>query len=113
MTYPFSTRNQVTQLEVIDFVPKRAMVIFAHPDDAEIGAGATVALWAAHGCEITYVQCTTGSSGSNDTEMTSEKIIGIRATEQRIAADAIGANDIVVLDHQMENSKQAGFFWAR
>jgi LmbE family N-acetylglucosaminyl deacetylase len=99
MTYPFSTRNQVTQLEVIDFVPKRAMVIFAHPDDAEIGAGATVALWAAHGCEITYVQCTTGSSGSNDTEMTSEKIIGIRATEQRIAADAIGANDIVVLDH--------------
>lgn len=99
MTYPFSTRNQVTKLEVIDFVPKRAMVIFAHPDDAEIGAGATIALWAAKGCDITYVQCTTGGSGSNDTGMTSEKIIDIRATEQRAAADTIGATDIVILDH--------------
>jgi len=43
MTYPFSTPNQVTKYEVIDEVPPRAMVIFAHPDDAEIGAGATAA----------------------------------------------------------------------
>ncbi len=99
MIYPFSTPNQVTKYEVIDEVPKRAMVIFAHPDDAEIGAGATAALWAAQGCEITYVQCTTGSSGSNDTEMTSERIVSIRAAEQRAAADAIGVGDIVVLDH--------------
>jgi LmbE family N-acetylglucosaminyl deacetylase len=69
MTYPFSTHNNVTKFEVIDYVPERAMVIFAHPDDAEIGAGATTALWASQGCEVTYIQCTTGSSGSNDTEM--------------------------------------------
>ena len=99
MTYPFSTPNKVTKYEVFDEVPERAMVIFAHPDDAEIGAGATAALWASKGCEITYVQCTTGSSGSNDTEMTSERIVGIRAAEQRAAADAIGVGDIVVLDH--------------
>ena len=66
MTYPFSTPNRVTKYEVIEEVPRRTMVIFAHPDDAEIGAGATAALWAANGTEITYVQCTTGSSGSND-----------------------------------------------
>ncbi len=99
MTYPFSTPNQVTKYEVIEEVPKRAMVIFAHPDDAEIGAGATAAYWASKGAEITYVQCTTGSSGSNDTEMTSERIVAIRAAEQRAAADAIGVGDIVVLDH--------------
>ena len=99
MTYPFSTPGRVTKYEVIEEIPERAMVIFAHPDDAEIGAGATVALWAAHGTEITYVQCTTGSSGSNDLAMTSERIVAIRAAEQRAAADAIGAGDIVVLDH--------------
>jgi LmbE family N-acetylglucosaminyl deacetylase len=99
MTYPFSKPNQMAKFEVIDEVPERAMVIFAHPDDAEIGAGATAALWASQGCEITFVQCTTGSSGSNDTDMTSERIVEIRAAEQRAAADATGVGDIVVLDH--------------
>jgi LmbE family N-acetylglucosaminyl deacetylase len=99
MTYPFSTPNPVTKYDEITYVPKRAMVIFAHPDDAEIGAGATAALWAAQGTEITYVQCTTGSSGSNDTAMTSERIVEIRTAEQRAAADAIGVGDIVFLDH--------------
>ena len=26
-------------------IPKSAMVVFAHPDDAEIGSGATAAKW--------------------------------------------------------------------
>ncbi|MDA1278923.1 MAG: PIG-L family deacetylase [Chloroflexi bacterium] len=99
MTYPFSTPTTVTKYEQITETPERAMVIFAHPDDAEIGAGATAALWASRGCEITYVQCTTGSSGSNDIEMTSERIVAIRAAEQRAAADAIGVSDIVILNH--------------
>ena len=99
MTYPFSTPNRVTKYEVIEEAPERAMVIFAHPDDAEIGAGATTALWASGGTKITYVQCTTGSSGSNDLTMTSDRIVEIRTDEQRAAADAIGVGDIVLLEH--------------
>lgn len=87
------------ELELVTDVPERAMVIFAHPDDAEIGAGATAAKWAAAGCELTYVQCTTGSSGSNDTTMTSAAIVPIRAAEQKAAADTIGVKNIEVLDH--------------
>ncbi|MDA1297028.1 MAG: PIG-L family deacetylase [Chloroflexi bacterium] len=87
-------------LELITEAPERAMVIFAHPDDAEIGAGATVAKWARAGCEITYVQCTTGSSGSNDRSMTTAAIVPIRAAEQKAAADTIGVKSIEVLDHQ-------------
>ncbi|HWN90574.1 MAG TPA: PIG-L family deacetylase, partial [Verrucomicrobiae bacterium] len=34
------------------------MVIFAHPDDAEIGSGGVIAKWVAAGCEVTYVLCT-------------------------------------------------------
>ncbi len=87
------------KLELITETPERAMVVFAHPDDAEIGTGATVAKWAAAGCVVTYVQCTSGSSGSNDRSMTSEAIVPIRAAEQRAAADALGVKTVEVLDH--------------
>ena len=99
MTRKFSTANQIPKYDVIRDIPKRAMVIFAHPDDAEIGAGATTARWSSEGCEITYVQCTTGSSGSNDTKMTSNRVVSIRSTEQRAAADIIGVGEIIVLNH--------------
>lgn len=86
-------------LEVITEPPERAMVIFAHPDDAEIGSGATAAKWAKAGTEVVYVQCTSGSSGSNDRSMSSEAIVPIRAAEQKAAADTIGVKAIEVLDH--------------
>ena len=78
-------------------IPRTAMVIFAHPDDAEIGTGATVAKWVSKGTKVVYVLATTGSSGSNDTSMTSEKIVDIRSNEQIEAANAIGVEDIVSL----------------
>lgn len=103
MTYrysdPFTMPRSAGALEVVNEVPERAMVVFAHPDDAEIGAGATAAKWARKGCEITYVQCTTGSSGSNDRSMTSDRIVKIRSAEQKAAADSIGVKNVEVLDH--------------
>ena len=45
------------------------------------------------------MQCTSGSSGSNDPAMTSSEIVPIRAAEQRAAADVIGVKNLVVLDH--------------
>ena len=87
------------QLERFDEIPERAMVVCAHPDDAEIGAGGTTSLWAANGCEISYVVCTTGSSGSNDESMTSDRIVEIRRKEQEEAAKVIGVKNLTMLDH--------------
>ena len=92
------------QLEQFDEIPERAMVVCAHPDDAEIGAGGTTSLWAANGCEISYVVCTTGSSGINDAfrgdeEITSERIVEIRRQEQEEAAAVIGVKNLTMLDH--------------
>ena len=92
------------QLEQFDEIPERAMVVCAHPDDAEIGAGGTTSLWAANGCEISYVVCTTGSSGINDAfrgdeEITSERIVEIRRREQEDAAAVIGVKNLMMLDH--------------
>ncbi len=91
--------EQPRSIEVFDDVPERAMVVFAHPDDAELGAGGTSASWSRAGCEISYVQCTSGSSGSNDLSKASEEIVPIRAAEQRAAAEVIGVKNLVVLDH--------------
>ncbi|PYN40380.1 MAG: hypothetical protein DMD95_21935, partial [Candidatus Rokuibacteriota bacterium] len=54
------------KLEIVTDIPDKAMVIFAHPDDAEIGSGGVVAKWAAAGCEVTYVLCTNGAAGTAD-----------------------------------------------
>ena len=93
------TEGPVAQLEQFDEIPERAMVVCAHPDDAEIGAGGTASLWAANGCEISYVVCTTGSSGSNDEGMTSERIVEIRRQEQAAAAAVIGVSSLVMLPY--------------
>ena len=102
-------KGQAVALEHFTEIPERAMVVCAHPDDAEIGAGGTTAYWARNGCEISYVVCTTGSSGSNDESMTSDKIVGIRRDEQAAAADVIGVTNLVMLpypDGMLETNRE-------
>ena len=74
-----------------------AMVIYAHPDDAEFGSSGTVAKWIREGVEVTYVMVTNGASGSSDPEMTRERLTEIRAKEQRDAAEILGVKNVVFL----------------
>ena len=87
------------KLTVVTDVPDRAMVIFAHPDDAEIGSGGVIARWASAGCEVTYVLCTNGSAGTADRSLTPEELVDRRAAEQRAAADFMGVKNLVMLPH--------------
>ncbi len=80
-------------------VPKSAMVIEAHPDDAEFTKAGTVALWARAGCCIVYVLCTDGNAGSHEPGMTRERLAEIRRAEQRAACTALGVTDVVFLGH--------------
>lgn len=41
----------------------RALLVHAHPDDETINNGSTMALYAAHGAQITLVTCTRGEEG--------------------------------------------------
>jgi hypothetical protein len=45
---------------------KRVLGVFAHPDDADFGAGGTVARWVADGIEVGYVIATRGDAGGFD-----------------------------------------------
>jgi len=70
--------------------PGRALAIAAHPDDVEFGAGATLAKWAAHGCEIMHVVCTDGSKGSWDPAEDTAALVVTRQEEQRAASRVLG-----------------------
>jgi LmbE family N-acetylglucosaminyl deacetylase len=88
-----------SRLAVITEVPERAMVVFAHPDDAEIGAGGVIARWVAAGCEVTYVLCTNGGAGTADRTLTAEQLADKRAAEQRAAAGFMGVKHVVMLGY--------------
>ena len=44
-------------------VPRRLLLVHAHPDDETIGTGATMAKYAAEGAAVTLVTCTLGEEG--------------------------------------------------
>lgn len=79
--------------------PKRALVVSAHPDDSEFGAAGTAHLWTKEGWEFYYLVCTDGSKGSEDPNMTSEKLIPMRRDEQRAAAKVVGVKEVFFLDN--------------
>lgn len=77
---------------------ERAMVIFAHPDDAEFGAAGTVARLTSEGKEVVYTVTTDGSKGSADPTVTPEALIALRQREQRRAGEILGVADVCFLN---------------
>ncbi len=77
-------------------VPARALAVGAHPDDVEFGCGATLAKWAAAGCEVHHLVCTDGSKGSWDPDEDTAALVERRQEEQRAASRALGGAGRVV-----------------
>ena len=71
--------------------PASALVIAAHPDDAEFDCGATLAKWAAAGTVVHHFICTDGSKGTWDPDCDQAALVSTRQSEQRAAAAALGA----------------------
>jgi LmbE family N-acetylglucosaminyl deacetylase len=87
---------------------ERVMVITAHPDDSEFGAGGTVAKFVKEGREVTYCIVTNGNKGSSDRTMTPERLAVIRAEEQRNAARVLGVERVSFLgypDGEVEDTR--------
>lgn len=71
-------------------VPAVALAVYAHPDDADVACGGTLARWAAHGCEVHLVVCTDGGRGTTDPEVRPEELAVRRAAELARAASIVG-----------------------
>jgi LmbE family N-acetylglucosaminyl deacetylase len=77
---------------------KRILLATAHPDDADIMAGGTVARWVDEGHEVNAVIFTRGDKGHDDPTMTSEAVAELREAEQRAAATILGISRLTFLD---------------
>jgi len=76
---------------------RRALVIGAHPDDNEFGAGGTIARLASQGWDVTFIIATNGNKGSHDPGMSSYRLSEIREQEQVAAAKALGVRRVIFL----------------
>ena len=79
--------------------PAKAMVIMAHPDDADFTSAGTVAKWCAEGWEVIYVLVTGGDKGTHDETMHPEKLAAIREQEQREACKVLGVKELICLGY--------------
>jgi LmbE family N-acetylglucosaminyl deacetylase len=71
--------------------------VFAHPDDAEIAAGGTLAKWAATGREVHLMVLTNGDRGSADAARDRAELAATRLRETAAAGAAMGLANTRVL----------------
>lgn len=76
---------------------RRALVIGAHPDDNEFGAGGTIARLVDDGWEATFIVATNGNKGSHDPGVSPYVLSEQREEEQRAAARALGVGRVIFL----------------
>ncbi len=73
--------------------PRRALAIYAHPDDPELSCGGTLASWVASGCEVYVCVCCEGDKGSMDPSMSGRELVGRRREEVKAAGRALGVKE--------------------
>jgi LmbE family N-acetylglucosaminyl deacetylase len=84
--------------------------VFAHPDDAEIAAGGTLAKWAATGRDVHLVVLTNGDRGSQDPALDRAALAATRLRETEAAAAVLGLASVVVFgdvhDGDLQNTTE-------
>ena len=84
---------------------ERALVVVAHPDDAEYGTAAAVAAWTDAGRHVAYVLATRGEAGIDS--LPPAEAAAVREREQRASAAVVGVEAVEFLDHR-DGALQAG-----
>src|SRR5205823_3131292 len=79
---------------------QKVMVVSAHPDDPDFGAGGSVARLADSGAEVTYVIVTDGRQGGEDPTQKDSVLVAIRQREQKAAAKVLGVKKIEFLGYK-------------
>jgi LmbE family N-acetylglucosaminyl deacetylase len=72
----------------------------AHPDDLDFSTAGSFAKWAREGHDCYYLICTDGRKGSDDPNMTEERLIEMRKQEQTAAGKILGIKEVFFLGHR-------------
>jgi len=76
---------------------EKILVIVAHPDDAELSCGGTVAKWTEEGKGVQYLVLTSGEKGTKDLDVTPYRLAETREREQEEAAKVLGVKSVTFL----------------
>ncbi len=79
---------------------KIALVVGAHPDDCDFGAGGTAWTWAQEGWEVHFLIVTDGSRGTSDPKACRQTLKKVRQDEQRASAQLLGVTACHFLDYE-------------
>ena len=96
-------------MRIMAETPARALCVFAHPDDADIGAGGTIARWSRGGSEVCLVVAARGEKGTTDQMAEPGALAAKRATELAAAAAELGVARVEMLgygDGEVENTSE-------
>lgn len=97
----------MTPPALFDEIPRRALAIFAHPDDSDVAAGGTLARWSRAGCEVDVIICAVGDKGSSDPQADTVELVRRRAQEVKEAQEILGVHavhQLDVRDGELENT---------
>lgn len=77
---------------------ERYLFVGPHPDDIEIGAGATVSRLVSLGKKITFLICTDGRYGDENTDLRGPELAQARKEEAQQSAGLLGVEDVRFLE---------------
>ncbi|HEY4889461.1 MAG TPA: PIG-L deacetylase family protein [Candidatus Dormibacteraeota bacterium] len=76
------------------------LVVSAHPDDPDFGAGGSIAKLAKDGARVNYVIVTDGSQGGEDPKQKDSELVALREKEQKAAARVLGVKKVEFLGYK-------------
>ncbi|HVA09390.1 MAG TPA: PIG-L deacetylase family protein [Acidimicrobiales bacterium] len=79
--------------------PEVVLAVYAHPDDADVACGGTLARWARAGAAVHLVVCTDGGKGTFDAEADTKELVERRAAEVKKSAALIGFKGVTNLGY--------------
>ena len=95
--------------DLLEEAPARALAVYAHPDDAEISCGGTLARWSAAGADVHLLVLTRGDKGSSDPRADPQALAEQRAGEVAAAAGVLGLagqRGLGMGDGELENTAE-------
>ncbi len=92
--------------ELLTEAPRRVLAVYAHPDDADISCGASLAKWARAGSQVHVVICAAGEKGSTNGLADPFEVRAERAREVHESARILNLTGLHMLerpDGEFEN----------
>jgi LmbE family N-acetylglucosaminyl deacetylase len=88
--------------------PGVVLALYAHPDDADVGCGGSLARWAKAGSAVHLVVCTDGGKGTSDASVVPAALAAARVEELEASSELIGLTSVENLglpDGELDDSE--------